>query len=85
MKFSPLGDRVVIRPIDEGNKKGSLYIPENAKQKPIKGRVVDIGPAATQLSIGKEVLYGKYSGTEVTFEDIDYVFILEDEVLAIIQ
>src|SRR5438128_2368550 len=78
LKIFPLADRVVIRPLEETETmKGGLYIPDTAKEKPIQGEIVAVGPGRREkhelvpmeLKVGDRVIYGKYSGTEVELED----------------
>jgi chaperonin GroES len=89
----PLADRVVVRPIDESAQmKGGLHIPDTAKEKPQQGEVVAVGPGGMEkghrvpmeLEVGQRVLYGKYSGTEVTLDDQELLIVKESDVLAII-
>ena len=93
VKIQPLGDRVVIRSLEEAEEmRGGLYIPDTAKEKPQQGQIVAVGPGRfeksdrvpMELKVGQKVLYGKYSGTEVTFEDEQYLIIKESDVLAVI-
>jgi chaperonin GroES len=93
MKIQPLGDRVVIRPLEEAEQmRGGLYIPDTAKEKPMQGEIVAVGPGRfekservpMELKVGQKVLYGKYSGTEVTLDDEEYLIIKEADVLAVI-
>ena len=88
MKLKPLADRVLVKPLAAEEKVGGIYIPDTAKEKPQKGEVVAVGPGDTEnkmtLKIGDKVLYGKYSGTEINFEDNDYLIMKESDVLAII-
>ena len=92
MKIQPLGDRVVIRPLEEAEQmRGGLYIPDTAKEKPQEGEIVAVGPGRyekgervpMELKVGQKVLYGKYSGTEVTLNDEEYLIIKEPDVLAV--
>lgn len=89
----PLADRVVVRPIDEGDQmKGGLHIPDTAKEKPQQGEVVAVGPGSMEegkrvpmeLEVGQKVLYAKYSGSEVTVDDQKLLIVKESDVLAII-
>ena len=91
MKLHPLGDRVAIRPLeDTETMRGGLFIPDTAKEKPQQGEVVAAGPGRVEkgervpmeLKVGDRVLYGKYSGTEVTIEDDQVLIIKESDVLA---
>jgi chaperonin GroES len=93
VKVQPLGDRVVIRPLEEtAEMRGGLYIPDTAKEKPQQGEIVAVGPGRyergalvpMELKVGNKVLYGKYSGTEVTIEDEQLLIIKESDVLAAI-
>ena len=82
MKVKPLSDRVVVKPLEEGEvKKGSIIIPDTAKERPMQGEIVEIGPGRVEdgkavpmeVKKGDKVLYGKYSGTEVTIDDVEYL------------
>jgi chaperonin GroES len=93
VKVSPLGDRVVIRPLEETETmRGGLYIPDTAKEKPQQGEIVAVGPGRyekgqrvpMELEVGQTVLYGKYSGSEVTIDDQQLLIIKESDVLAVI-
>ena len=93
-KIKPLSDRVVVKPLEEAEQmRGGLYIPDTAKEKPSQGEVVAIGPGklsddGTRLdmdvSVGDKVLYGKYSGTDVTLDGQEYLILRESDILAII-
>ena len=94
MKIKPLQDRVVIKPLEEMEvKKGSIIIPDTAKERPMQGEVIEAGPGKTEdgkliamsLKKGDKVLYGKYSGTEVTIDDVEYLIMRESDILAIIS
>jgi chaperonin GroES len=90
----PLADRVLVRPLEaEEKKKGGIIIPDTAKEKPQQGEVVAVGPGrlddagkrvAMEVKKGDKVLFGKYSGTEVTVDDEDYLIMRESDILAII-
>jgi chaperonin GroES len=93
VKVQPLADRVVIRPLEETEQmKGGLYIPDTAKEKPQQGEIIAVGPGRfekgakvpMELKVGNTVLYGKYSGTEVTLNDEQLLIIKESDVLAVI-
>jgi chaperonin GroES len=93
VKIQPLADRVVIRPLEDTEEmRGGLYIPDTAKEKPQQGEIVAVGPGRfekservpMELKVGQRVLYGKYSGTEVTIDDEEYLIIKESDVLAVI-
>ena len=94
MKVRPLADRVLIKPLDEGEetKKGGIIIPDTAKEKPQQGEVVEVGPGRVdedgkkvpmEVKKGDKILYGKYSGTEVTVDDVEYLIMRESDILAI--
>jgi chaperonin GroES len=94
VKLQPLADRVVIRPLEETEEmRGGLYIPDTAKEKPQQGEIVAVGPGRVEkgervpmeLAVGQKVLYGKYSGTEVSFDDEQYLIVKETDVLAIVD
>src|SRR5262245_19287522 len=93
-KIAPLADRVVVKPLEETETmRGGLYIPDTAKQKPQQGEIVAVGPGRTEdgkrieveVKVGDKVLYGKYSGTEVTVEGDQYLILRESDVLAVIS
>jgi chaperonin GroES len=93
-KIAPLADRVVIKPLEETETmRGGLYIPDTAKEKPQQGEIVAVGPGRTEegkriaveVKVGDKVLYGKYSGTEVTVEGDQYLILRESDVLAVIN
>ena len=93
MNVKPLEDRVILKPMEAEEKTtGGIIIPDNAKEKPQKGEVIAVGPGKVNdkgqkiemtLKKGDKVLYGKYSGTEVTVEGTDYLIVRESDVLAI--
>lgn len=94
MNVKPLADRVIVKPLEAEEKTaGGIIIPDNAKEKPQRGEVVAVGPgkisdggqkAEMELKKGDKVLYGKYSGTEVTVDAVDYLIMRESDVLAVI-
>ena len=88
MKLKPLADRVLVEPLAAEEKVGGIYIPDTAKEKPQKGKVVAVGPGdkdnKVTLNVGDCVLYGKYSGTEINYEGSDYLIMKESDILAII-
>jgi chaperonin GroES len=93
LKVKPLADRVVVKPLEETEQmRGGLYIPDTAKEKPQQGEVVAVGPGKVEdgkriemeLKVGDRVLYGKYSGTEVTIGDEQYLILRESDVLAVV-
>ena len=89
IKIKPLADRVLIEPMAAEEKTASgIYIPDTAKEKPQRGKVVAVGPGTKDenmtVSVGDTVLYGKYSGTELKFEGADYLMMRESDILAIL-
>lgn len=89
MQIKPLADRVLIEPKAAEEKTASgLYIPETAKEKPLAGTVVAVGPGTKdvtmEVSVGDQVLYGKYAGTEVTVDGQDYLIMKQSDVLAVL-
>jgi len=93
-KVNPLADRVVVRALEETEQmRGGLYIPDTAKEKPQQGEIIAVGPGkfgdgkkvAMEVKVGDKVLYGKYSGTEVTIDNEQYLILRESDVLAIIN
>ena len=93
VKVNPLADRVVIKALEESETmRGGLYIPDTAKEKPQQGEVIAVGPGRTEdgkrvpmeVKAGDKVLYGKYSGTEVTIDGEQLLILRESDVLAIV-
>ena len=92
VKLNPLADRVVVMPLEEKEqKKGGIIIPDTAKEKPQEGKVVAVGPGKfsetgerikPEVKKGDKVLYGKYSGTEVTIDGEEYLILREADILA---
>ncbi|HET9133170.1 MAG TPA: co-chaperone GroES [Gemmatimonadales bacterium] len=91
MKVTPLEDRVVLLPSEEGESmRGGLYIPDTAKEKPTQGEVIAVGPGRFEkgervpvdLKVGDTVLYGKYSGTPFTIDGTEVIIIKASDVLA---
>ncbi len=93
-KIAPLADRVVVKALEEAETmRGGLYIPDTAKEKPQQGEVVATGPGRFEdgkrvpldCKVGDKVLYGKYSGTEVTVDGEQYLILRESDILAVIN
>lgn len=93
-KLQPLHDRVIIRPLEETETmRGGLYIPDTAKEKPQQGEIIAVGPGRfekgervpMELKVSQKVLYGKYAGTEVTIDEVEYLIIKEADVLAVVE
>jgi len=96
MEIKPLGDRVVVKPLEAENKtKGGIVLPDTAKEKPQEGKVVAVGKGkvlengqvqAPEVKVGDKVLYGKYSGNEITTKEGEELLIMrEEDILAIIK
>ncbi len=95
MNLKPLSDRVIVKPAPAEEKtKGGLFIPDTGKEKPQYGEVVAVGAGKIadngqllemQVKVGKRVLYGKYSGTEVNVEGEDYLIMRESDIFAILD
>ncbi len=89
VKIKPLADRVLVQPAAAEEKTSSgIIIPDTAKEKPQKGSVVAVGPGKkdepTTVKKGDQVLYGKYSGTEINIDGTDYLIMRESDILAIV-
>jgi chaperonin GroES len=94
MKVKPLADRVIIKPAPaEEKSKGGIILPDTAKEKPVIGEIVAVGPGKVtddgkkvvmELKVGDKVLYGKYSGTEVTIDGDNYLIMREADIFAIV-
>ena len=89
MKMKPINDRVVVQPAKaEAKTTGGIIIPETAKEKPQKGKIVAVGPGkdGNKLTVkkGDTVLYGKYSGQEINYEGKDYLIMREDDILVVL-
>jgi chaperonin GroES len=96
MKMQPLGDRVVVKPLEaESKTKGGIVLPDTAKEKPQEGEIVAVGKGkvldngtiqALEVKVGDKVLYGKYSGNEITTKEGEELLIMrEEDILAIIK
>lgn len=96
MKIQPLGDRVLVKPLEAENKtKGGIVLPDTAKEKPQQGEIIAVGKGkmlengtvqALEVKAGDKVLYGKYSGNEFTTKDGEELLIIrEEDILAIIK
>ncbi|PIQ90937.1 MAG: co-chaperone GroES [Candidatus Omnitrophica bacterium CG11_big_fil_rev_8_21_14_0_20_41_12] len=96
MEIKPLGDRIVVKPLEAENKsKGGILLPDTAKEKPQEAKVVAVGKGkvlengtvqAPEVKVGDKVLYGKYSGNEITTKEGEELLILrEEDILAIIK
>ena len=95
MKFRPLHDRIVVTRIDvEGKTAGGIIIPDTAKEKPTEGEVIAVGPGGRDesgklipidLKEGDRVLFGKWSGTEVKIDGVEYLIMKESDVMGVIE
>jgi chaperonin GroES len=93
MNLKPLADRVVVRPsVAEERTKGGIIVPDTAKEKPVWGEIIAVGPGkvsdegkliALEVKVGDRVLYGKYSGTEVTIDSEELLIMRESDIFAI--
>ncbi|MBW7887283.1 MAG: co-chaperone GroES [Bacteroidetes bacterium] len=94
MKIQPLADRIVVRPAEAEEKtKGGIILPDTVKEKPVWGEVIAAGPGkvsengtkiAMDVKVGDKVLYGKYSGTEITVDGQEVLIMRESDIFAII-
>lgn len=95
MKITPLADRVLVKPIDPKEmNKGGIIIPDTAKEKPQEGEIVAVGKGRVnettgeriqmEVKKGNRVLYGKYSGTEITIDETEYLILRESDILAVL-
>ena len=95
MRFKPLGSRVLVKRLEEeeGKTSGGIYIPDTAKEKPQRGKIVAVGPGELneegkrvpmEVKKGDEVLFGKYSGNEVKIDGVEYLIIQQSEILGIV-
>jgi chaperonin GroES len=95
VKIQPLGDRVLVRPIEQKEvKRGGIIIPDTAKEKPQEGEVVAVGRGKTtdegktlamDVKPGDRILYGKYSGNEIKIDDVEYLIMHQDDILGILK
>ena len=94
MNVKPLADRVVVKPLEEEEtKKGGIIIPDTAKEKPMEGKIIEVGigryedgkTLPLEVKKGDRVLYGKYSGTEVSISGEEYLIMRESDIFAVIQ
>ena len=95
VKIRPLGDRVLVKPLDkEKQERGGLIIPDTAKEKPQEGEIVAAGKGKTtdegklipiEVKVGEKILYGKYSGTEIKIDGDDYLIMHQEDILGILD
>ncbi|TDJ54730.1 MAG: co-chaperone GroES [Ignavibacteria bacterium] len=94
LKIKPLGDRIVVKPMEAEEKtKGGIILPDTVKEKPVEGTIVAAGPGRKsddgkivemEVKVGEKILYGKYSGTEVTIDGDEYLIMRESDIFAIV-
>ena len=95
MKFRPLHDRVVVRRVDEDTKtKGGIIIPDTAQEKPMQGEIIAVGPGARDeagklvpldVKKGDTILFGKWSGTEVKIDGVEYLIMKESDIMGVLE
>ncbi|ADL07060.1 co-chaperone GroES [Thermosediminibacter oceani] len=94
MNIRPLGDRIVIKVLEKEEKtKGGIVLPDTAKEKPQKGEVIAVGTGEIidgkrvplEVKVGDKIIFSKYAGTEVKFDDEEYLILRQSDVLAIIE
>ena len=94
MKIQPLADRILVEVLEAKDKtKAGIYLPETAKEKPQEAKVIAVGKGKVsdgkviplELKAGDKILFGKYSGTEITVDDKEYLILKEEDVLAIVK
>ena len=95
MKIRPLGDKVLVKPLEQKEvKKGGIIIPDTAKEKPMEGEVIAAGKGKLaddgklipmNVKAGDKVLYGKYSGTEIKIDDVEHLIMNQEDILGIIE
>jgi chaperonin GroES len=95
MNLKPLGDRVIIKAVEKEEKsKGGIIMPDTAKEKPLEGEIIAVGPGKLDddgkrlpmdVKVGDRVIYSKYSGTEIKFEGEEYLILRESDVQAIVE
>jgi len=95
MNLRPLQDRIIVKRLEEENKtSGGIYIPDTAKEKPQKGEIIAVGKGKltedgkllpVDVKVGDKVLFGKYAGTEIKIDGVDYLIMREDDILGVIE
>jgi len=95
MKIRPLNDRLLVLRVEEEQKsRGGIIIPDTAKEKPMEGKVIAVGPGKMgddgkrtpmDVQVGNRVLFSKYAGTEINIDDVEHLFMKEDDILAVID
>jgi len=86
MKLRPLKDRVLVSYVEEAEvSKGGIYIPDNAKEKPQRGRVEAVGKEVKDVKVGNEILFGKYTGDKFKLDVQEMLIVKEEDILAVIE
>ena len=95
MKIRPLNDRVLVLRVEEEQKsRGGIIIPDTAKEKPMEGKIIAVGPGKMgddgkrtplEVQVGNRVLFSKYAGTEINVDDVEHLFMKEEDILAVIE
>ncbi len=95
MKLRPLQDRIIVKRVEEeGKTAGGIFIPETAKEKPQQGEIIAVGKGKLtedgkllpmDVKVGDKVLFGKYSGSEIKLDGIDYLIMREDDILGVLE
>ena len=95
MKIRPMNDRVLVLRVEEEPKtSGGIIIPDTAKEKPQEGKVVGVGPGKLgddgkrvplEVKVGDRILFSKYAGTEINIDDVEHLFMKEDDILGVLQ
>ena len=95
MAFRPLGDRVLVKRVEEEEKtRGGIIIPDTAKEKPQEGEVIAVGPGARDengklqpldVKVGDRILFGKWSGTEIKLDGVEYLIMKESDIMGILE
>ncbi len=95
MKLRPLGNHIIVKPMEEDEvKKSGIIIPDTAKEKPSKGEVIAVGAGSVMedgkrkpidVKVGEKVLYSKYGGTEVKIDDVNYLVMTDEDILAVVE
>ncbi len=88
MSFQPLGNRVLIKREEQTNTTASgIIIPDSAKEKPLEGEVIAVGEDAVEsgINVGDTVVFPKYSGTEITIEEVEYLIMSSDDILGVMR
>lgn len=90
MKIKPINRRVLVERIEEEVKKGGIIIPDTAKEKPQKGKIIEVAKVSKEdepipVKKGDKILFAKYAGTEIEVDDKDYIIMTDDDILAVIE